>query len=569
MSAPTLLDEKPRGAFRRKYCDPVLLIIIPLVMVFDSTSRSFNGVLLALYCAVAAGLGATEIRAMWAVKARRMRHWVALLLTILGSGVIAGLLILDDREMITWNRLYLVIPAVLYFGLTSVGAWFTEWRKPVLIYSDLAGLAFVRPPATSIGRAQRYGLFALALIAGWLAFAFFHDEKLDDGFDEFYFGARSVVPDDENISVGISGLSAPSGMDFMTHGRFVSGLWLSRISSEEAKARINALGKLDFIGTREELGCWYESIAKRKDENCGSESRLVMLLQSNAELLSRYRQLYRLPHSSRLTYNASLQIDLNRLIAAEIRLDLRKRRTDLAYQKWRDNHIFLRRMLGEEGTWVDKAIGLVVEQISLDTAEFLIKAAPEMASTHYQEMKELLRPDGLARYNLPGVMRAEYELFDPIYAKPASLRIWVHPGFIRNRFFRSATDFLKVSQGPPSEVAKEVNAMWLTYSSGWRLDYLSDPLNTVWIRVLLGGQAKTGNMLQQMHLRDGQLRLLTLRLDILHLGVQDGGIDAFLESSEKGLRNPFTGDPMKWEPAKRAIYFQSSGEEIITREVRL
>src|SRR2546426_3494316 len=33
------------------------------------------------------------------------------------------------------------------------------------------------------------------------------------------------------------------------------------------------------------------------------------------------------------------------------------------------------------------------------SAEFLIKAAPEMASTHYQEMKELLRPDGLARYN--------------------------------------------------------------------------------------------------------------------------------------------------------------------------
>src|SRR5881296_117236 len=169
MNAPTLLDKKPSGAFRRKYWDPVLLIIIPLVMVFDSTSRSFNGVLLALYCAVAAGLGATEIRAMWAVKARRMRHWVALLLTTLGSGVLAGLLILDDREMITWNRLYLVIPAVLYFGLTSVGAWFTEWRKPVLIYSDLAGLAFVRPPAPSICRAQRYGFFAVALRAGWLS----------------------------------------------------------------------------------------------------------------------------------------------------------------------------------------------------------------------------------------------------------------------------------------------------------------------------------------------------------------------------------------------------------------
>ena len=568
MNTLTLLDKKPRGAFRRKYCDPVLLIIIPLVMS-HSQSRPLDGVLLALYCAVAVGGGATEIRAMWTVKARRMRRWVALLLTILGIGVIVGLLILDDREIITWNRLYLVIPAVLYFGLTSVGAWLTEWRKPVLIYSELEGLAFVRAPAPPLSRVGHYGLIALALIASWLAFAFFHDEKLDDGFNEFYFGARSAITDDENVSIGLSGLSAPSGADFMEHGRFASGIWRSGVSSNEARARINAQGKLDFVGRREELQCWDEPIAKHKANNCASEDRVVSLLQANAELLSRYRQLYGLPHSSGTAYNLNLAIELNRLIAAEIRLDLHKGRTDSAYLKWRENHMFLRRMIGEDGTWVDKAIGLVLEQISLSTAEFLIQASSKAMNTNYQEMRELLSPGGLARYNLAGVMRAEYLLYDLLYANPASLKTWVHPGFIRNRFFRAAQDFLKAAQGSPSDAAKAVEAMWNTHTSGWRWDYLRDPLNTVWIRVLLGGQMKTGRMLEQMHVHDGQMRLLTLRLDILHLGIQDSRIEAFLEGAEKGLRNPFTGDPMKWDLAKRAIYFQSSGQQVITREVRL
>jgi hypothetical protein len=568
MNAPALLDKKPRGAFRRKYCDPILLIIIPLAL-FNSQSRPLDGVLLTLYCAVAAGVGATDIRAMWAVKARRLRHWVALLLAILGAGAVVGLLILDDMGIFTWNRLYLVIPAELYLVLTSAGAWFTEWRKPVLIYSGLEGVAFVRPPAPPLGRAQRYGLIALALIVSWTAFAFFHDETLDEGFRDFYFGGRSTIRDDENVSIGISGLAAPSGADFMEHGRFASGIWRSGGFSDEARTRINARGKLDFVGGREELQCWYEPLAKSKDNNCASEDRLVSLLEGNEELLSRYRQLYRLQHSSGLAYNLSLAIDLNRLIAAGIRLDLRKGRTESAYLKWRDNHMFLRRMIGEDGTWVDKAIGLVLEQISLSTAEFLIQASPKTANAHYQEMRESLSPGGLTRYNLGGVMRAEYLLHDPIYSNPASLKAWVHPGFIRNRFFRAAQDFLKASQGSPSDAAKDVEAVWNAQTSGWRWDYLRDPLNTVWIRVLLGGQMKTGSMLQQMHLHDGQMRLLTLRLDILHLGIQDSRIEAFLESAETGLRNPFTGEPMKWDLVKRAIYFQSPGEEIVTREVRL
>jgi hypothetical protein len=95
----------------------------------------------------------------------------------------------------------------------------------------------------------------------------------------------------------------------------------------------------------------------------------------------------------------------------------------------------------------------------------------------------------------------------------------VHTGFIRNRFFHSAQEFLKASHVAPAQVADaEANAL-AEYTEGWTWDYLRDPINTVYVRMLLAGQSRTGQMLSQMYARNGQMRLLTLRIGILHEGI--------------------------------------------------
>jgi hypothetical protein len=405
------------------------------------------------------------------------------------------------------------------------------------------------------------------LIVVWGVFAFIHDERLDDGFNAFYFPTRPTVKDNENVAIGIAGLLAPSGANVVEYGHIA--LDARRSSLPGAAARLEARGKLAFVGSNSELQCLDESTPSPTSIKCASDDRINELLHRNAELLSRYRQVYRLPYVAGDAHNNAVEMTLNNLIAHEVRLDLRQNRGEIAYEKWRDNQKFLRRMDAEDGTWVDKAFGLVMESISLSTAAALIQTAPKLANEHYQEMKELVSPGGLATYNIAGVMRSEYLPYDPQFRHPESLKSWVHPGFVRNRFFRSAQDFLRVSQGPPAAVATEANAMWLSHTSGWSTDYLLDPINAIWSRLLLGGQLRTGNMLEQMYLQDGQRRLLVLRLEVLHLGIPDNEIEAFLQNADQGLRDPFTGEAIKWDPVKRSIYFKYTGASEYTKEVRL
>jgi hypothetical protein len=569
MNSPQLLDRKPRGSVRRKYADLALLLVIAGGMSLWSSNVPLDATMLAVFCVLAAGLAAIDVYAMWRLKPRRIYRWLGMLSDIAAVGVILVLVVLDAAEQFTWNHLYFVAPAVLYLGFTALGAWVTEWRKSVLIYEGVGVIAYVRPPAPPLGRAARAGLVVLALVAAWLAFVTLHDENPDPGFNDFYFGRHVQVPDEQNIAIGTSGLSAPAGADFMEYGRYASGIWRSGVPGDVARARIESRGKLDFTGRNEDLQCWDEPIPRPRDSKCGPLENVVPLPKANAELLARYRRLYALPHSSGVAYKRSLEINLNKLIASEILLDLRDGRNEIAYNKWRDNQQFLRRMIGEEETWIDKAIDIFLESISMATAEQLIRAAPKLADAHYREMEDLLRPGGVDRYNLAGVMRAEYLLRDPVYSNSAALKFWVHPGFIRNRFFRYAQDFLNASQTPPLLVAAAIDVVTREQTTGWSVDYLRDPLNTVFARTQIAGPAKTGQLVQQMAIHDGQLRLLLLRLDILHGHIADDGIEAFLQSAGADLRNPFTGEPMQWAASKRALYFRIPGDKPLTMEVTL
>jgi hypothetical protein len=412
MNDSSRFDKKPRGATRSKYFSLFLFVVFGFIA--PSSSTPLNTFLLTGYCALAIALAAACIKVMWTQNTTRASPWVAWPLILGGAAVVVGLLILDDKNIFVWSQWYLVLPLWIFFGLTAIAAWFVEWRKAVLIYEVIGGFAFVRPPAPPITLANRVALGVGMVIVIWGVFVFNHDERLDDGFNEFYFPVRPAVPDAENAAFAIAGLTAPSGTDFVAFGRSASDIWWSGISAGAARARIESNGKLDFVGTNDELNCWDDVAPSNDVSKCATDARVLELVQQNAEMLSRYRKAFQLSYPYSPTYNGTTEISLNKLIANEIRLDLRQGRGEAAYQKWRDNQAFLRRALASEGTWVSKAIDLVLESISLSTADYLIRTAPQVANAHYVEMKELLNANGLEGYNIDGVMRAEYLLLDPI-----------------------------------------------------------------------------------------------------------------------------------------------------------
>lgn len=424
---------------------------------------------------------------------------------------------------------------------------------------------FLSLRASAARWAKRIGISVAVLFAGWIAFVCLYDEPLDPGFADFYFKDQRRIPDDQNAVIGLLGLSAPAGADFMEHGRAVVGNW-----QELARGggRIAAPEKLESTVRQLELDCWLYPANHFKDSHCASETRLTALLKENAELLTRYRKVYRLPHFSGVPIADPVLLDLNKLVVAEIQLDLRKRRTNQAYENWRENHRFLVRALAADATWIDKAIIRVSHGLSLFVLDELLTNAPQIAREHYAELLELLRPLELSEYNLKGAIRAEYLLFDSLYGTPETLKFWVHPNFVRNRFYRLALDYLEVC-GNPDRLNERLEALRQKHILEWNLDYLRDPLNTLIARMLLNGQVSAGVLVEGMYFKMAYVRLLALKVRILNARIPDSKIEAFLQETEENLRNPLTDEPMRWNSSRRAIYFDVPGNQNEPNEVKL
>jgi hypothetical protein len=70
-------------------------------------------------------------------------------------------------------------------------------------------------------------LFAavIAMVIVWFAANRLLDEAPDPGREAFLVSAGDRIPDDQNAAVGILGLTAPPGTDFVQHGSRIKALY--------------------------------------------------------------------------------------------------------------------------------------------------------------------------------------------------------------------------------------------------------------------------------------------------------------------------------------------------------
>lgn len=95
---------------------------------------------------------------------------------------------------------------------------------------------------------------------------------------------------------------------------------------------------------------------------------------------------------------------MTKLTAVAIKVDLRQGRVEEAYRSWLDKYSFWRWMNSVGRTGVEVARGLVREGYALRGIESLLFRSPQLIDTHCDER---LSPDGVARFNFLGIMRAE------------------------------------------------------------------------------------------------------------------------------------------------------------------
>jgi len=413
-------------------------------------------------------------------------------------------------------------------------------------------------------------LFALALL--WLAANRLLDERPDPRRDVF-LRPGSWVPDAENLAVGIAGLGAPSGADFMAFGAEVRKLYEARATWPDIQRKIHGPGELKLSVKGAQIECWvdpdWDGWSGFKE--CLSFDQAPKVLAQNRELLERYKALYRLNRNAGFGFLDRELITLTRLAVAEMRLDMKRGRHEAAYAKWRDHFRFARNHLHGQGTWVSRAVGMVDLGLAFPVIEDLLVMRPSLTRIHSAELREVLHPEGVGLIDPEGVARAEYLQLERFFETPYTESEGFQDTFewlawklgqrnrTLNRYLAYSIDYTEVLRRPWAELPGALSSLHDRYASpGWR--DLIDPFGYALLRLSTDWQRKPPEMLRQTYILDGRLRLATLVVRIARERIKDEGIPAFLENAAPELVDPFSNRPMRWDAKNGRIYFISSDD---------
>ena len=216
-----------------------------------------------------------------------------------------------------------------------------------------------------------------------------------------------------------------------------------------------------------------------------------------------------------------------------------------------------------------KAVQLVAFGATFPFIEYLLRADPQIARRHHDELMTLLRPSGLDSFNLHDCIRSEYELFRDALMRPPdssgrgapATGDWLVLRFgqrnrILNRSYAFARDFEQALRLPWNEVHPQAARLWEKHKPRFGFDVLIDPFGSALVALDIEWQLKSvmSELLTHMHIHDAKLRLGTLLVHLTNHDVRDKDVPSFL-ASDQLLNDPFTGEPMKWNPEEGTIYF--------------
>jgi len=427
-------------------------------------------------------------------------------------------------------------------------------------------------PRSIINGVARIALWTLAILVAfvvlWFAGNRCLDESPDPNRDSFLVSASDQLPDEENIAIGILGLTAPRGSDFLEYGAKIKALSSSNTPWSEVQKMLRGPSTLQPTTEYQQIECWLDPDDLQM-ESCLPFDQAPMALAENREILERFKQLHQMKtYSGLLLNNNQAYLHVTKLAVAEIHVDLRKKDAASAYRKWRDQVSFAKKTLRGPDTWVGKAVAQVAIGLSLPVLENILLADPQLVKQHASELKTILRPEGIKQFNPEGIMRKEYAQllnslrFEPqqIGDQPFDRLHWLVYNLgqherILNRYYFFARDYAAILNLPWSQFEKEHQRLKETFDNQTIWDVLVDPFGSLFFDVIANGQLQARELVRNMHIKDGQLRLSTLLVRIIDERVADKDIAQFLQSAGPEYFDPFTGKPMQWDPKQRIIFF--------------
>ena len=143
---------RPRGAIRWTYLSFAGMVTFAALIVWIAEEEPLSYLYLGFFCAVAVALSLVACWEIWTLRAKLAPQWVSNLSVFCSGAGIVTLVVLQETKLFVWNHLYIAIPLILFWALTLIGAWVTEWRKSVRVYAVRGGFAFVSIRPNQLGR---------------------------------------------------------------------------------------------------------------------------------------------------------------------------------------------------------------------------------------------------------------------------------------------------------------------------------------------------------------------------------------------------------------------------------
>ena len=209
----------------------------------------------------------------------------------------------------------------------------------------------------------------------------------------------------------------------------------------------------------------------------------------------------------------------------------------------------------------------------MNSLEYLLYKNTETTLVHGSELNSLLKPQGLTRYNLKGVMRAEYVFFNNGVMNKKDAAKAVHVEYMRNRLYRAQLEFLQKAQMPvptlnKSQLELKDKYAFSTFPDSFKM-VLPHGLSHVLINQIISGTSSGLFLVQSMHRQNAKIILLNLSIKIRIQNIDASQIQTFLNGACKDYECPFTERPMIWDTVKRIIYCENPEQKEAGAEVRL
>jgi len=393
---------------------------------------------------------------------------------------------------------------------------------------------------------------------------------------DFFIHNRQNVNDSENMLYSMVALDAPKSVeDIHAFGMNQVEAVLEEMSCLDAAddygksyfSRVENALKLDVDGSK--LTCWLSKV-QDKDDGCYTLVELGEVVKTNELLLKRYEGLASYEkfdaniHTGR---NGQLLISLHKLYLANIRSTIQ---SDESINRLLKDLMHKRILLSQDGTWIEKAISLVIYGLSLNQLEYFLVTYPGVAMKYEGDINRAISDLSVDEFNVDGVFRKEFDVLNEILCLEERLGFTDSQAcfsearggflageeFVLNDFHNVYLEHKDIMQMGLDDMMRQCNSLDDWSDTEFFIDtFVHLPIfpTQMTYSLMLGGMLKACEMMANFKIKAAKLRQLRVYLSINAKGLEGESIKEYLETESE--RDLLTDLPFVYDNNKNSLEF--------------